>query len=70
LKYEGLNSNIRSQIWEYLLYRANIFQREVIIAPKELKYLANTKFNSRQVGLLGGISGASFTDLLLPRSRT
>ena len=57
LKYEGLSTGARRQIWEYFLHRTRTSQGAAVIARKDIERLATTAFNGRQVGLLCNTSG-------------
>ena len=47
LKYYELDITIRSQIWEYILYRAHTSKGGAVITRKEIERLATTEFNGR-----------------------
>ena len=56
LKYDELGADVRSQIWKHMLRRAHTSQGGPVIAREEMKRLAGTKLNGRQVGLLRSAS--------------
>ncbi len=60
LKYPELDTNVRSQIWEYMLDRACTSKGGPSVTREGIGSLATTKLNGRQVGLLCGTSGDSF----------
>jgi len=47
LKYHELDANVRSQIWEYILYRAYTSKGGAVVTRKEIGRLATTELNGR-----------------------
>lgn len=60
LKYGELNVDVRSQIWEHMLHRARTSKGGALMTGEEIKRLAATKLNGRQVGFLFSTFGDFF----------
>ena len=70
VKYDELDLESRDRIWRHFLLRARTSHGAAVVAHAEVKRLAKTVLNGRQVGSHWTRCGNYFTDGKFDRSRT